>query len=182
MDLLVNYTSTHIRMLRLLTPFICTGWVAWWRRRSLYADVSIAPRVCSPSALPAPVVRPLPFDRRRPTLPVSVSLPLPRFATQDITRIGWIGRDSVIPIVAGVRVVNPLLFSCCYLRITSVWRRVCGVFRHVVCYEPVSLIPQVSPVSAEVVDRGVVESPVSEADLVPSDMSSVTCRCTPLNP
>ena len=43
------------------------------------------------SALPAPVVRPFPSDRRRPILPVSVSLPLPRFASQDITRISVAG-------------------------------------------------------------------------------------------
>ena len=44
------------------------------------------------------------------------------------------------------------------------------------------LSPQGSPVSTEVVDRGVVESPEFDAAVVPSDMSTITSRFSPLNP
>ena len=43
------------------------------------------------------------------------------------------------------------------------------------------LSPQGLPVYTGVVDRGVVDSPVSDAVVVPSDGSTVTCRFTPLN-
>ena len=39
-----------------------------------------------------------------------------------------------------------------------------------------------TPVSTDVVDRGVEESPVSDTPVVPSDMLPVTCRFRPLNP
>ena len=44
------------------------------------------------------------------------------------------------------------------------------------------LNPMGSPVSTEVVVRGVVESPVFDAAVVPSDNLSITSRFTPLNP
>ena len=43
----------------------------------------------------------------------------------------------------------------------------------------VPLIPQGSPVSTEVVDRGVVESPEFDAVVVPSDMLTITHHSTP---
>ena len=47
---------------------------------------SAADSVAQYSAPPAPVVCPFPLGRRRPTLPLSLSLSLPRFAAQNVAQ------------------------------------------------------------------------------------------------
>ena len=67
---------------------------------------SAAVSIAQYSAPLAPVVCPFPSGRRQPILPMS--LPLPRFATQDIAP-DTLGHDPAVPIVTGVLVVDPLL-------------------------------------------------------------------------
>ena len=95
-----------------------------------------------------------------------------------------LGGDLVIPIVARVRVID-LLQRSDNSRLVVSDSPVSDVVS-VVSLDMLSatslcapLSPQESPVSTEVVDRGVV---VSDAVVVPSDVSSVTCRFTTLNP
>ena len=129
-----------------------------------------SPAIAAYSALPAPVVRPFPSKRRRPTLPVS--LPLRRFATHDITPTP----DPAHPCY------DLAEFDLDNSRVVMSESPVSDVVS-VVSFEMLSatsrlapLSPQGSPVSTEV-----VESSVSDAAVVPSDMSSATCRFTPLN-
>ena len=107
------------------------------------------PRMCSAS-----------FCWRRPILPVS--LPLPRFSTQNVA--SDIGQSSQrYPLSPGSRSSTPCLDMAAFDSECS------------------GSATMGSPVSAVVVDRGVVNSP-ELGEVVALGMSTITSRFSPLNP
>ena len=148
---------------------------------------STADYVAQYRAPQAPMMCPLPSGRRRPSLPVSISLPLPRFATQDVapdTPQSLPVEIRPCPSSPGSRSLTPYSdldavdSECSHAGMSS------SPVSDIVLVAPVNLLlletswfvtpsSQLLPTSAEVV----VESP--EFGL---DMSTIAFRFSPLRP
>ena len=123
-----------------------------------------------------------------------MSLPLPRFATQDSlwNRIPHSVATQLYPSSPGSRSSTPCYDLAEFDLDNSRTAMSCSPVSEVVSMVPVDtltatsrsapLSPQCSPVSTEVVGRGVVESPKFDAAVVSSDMSTITSQFSPLNP
>ena len=151
---------------------------------------STAVSIAQYSAPLAPVMCPVLSGRRRLSLPVSMSLPLPRSTTRDVTPDTAPSLPVEIrpcPSSPGSRSSTPVFdlaefdSECSRAAMSS-----CPV-SDVVPVAPVDLSsetswvvppsPKLVPAFAEVVDRGIVESPE-----LGSDMSTITSRFLPLKP
>ena len=123
---------------------------------------------------------PFPSDRRQPTLPVS--LPLPRFTKYDTTLTPdptqpQSDATQLYPLSPGSGSSTPCFDSdnSCVVMSDVVSVVSLDMLSAASRFSPLN--PQGSLMSTEVVDRGVVESPVSDAAVVDSDMLPVTGCC-----